>query len=81
MVLANPAETRIVRHDETGLVGRSVDDCVQLTKTILGLPGARRRLSRAAARAAAARRPERSAAELVKIWTRLAEERRRARAA
>ncbi len=69
VVLDNPAEMAIVRHGETGLVARSVEDCTVLLQTLLASPDLRGMLSRNAARyAAEVLTPARSAEQFLSLW-------------
>jgi glycosyltransferase involved in cell wall biosynthesis len=75
VVLGNPAETAIVTHGETGLVGQTIDQCPALLQNLLDKPGLLRPLSKnAAAHIAATRAPARSADAFGVLWRALAEE-------
>ena len=69
VVLDNPAEAAIVRHGETGLVARTIEDCPALLSTLLRDKALRQRLSaNAAAHIAATRTPARSAMAFTALW-------------
>jgi hypothetical protein len=69
VVLNNPAETAIVEDGLTGLVGETIDHCVELLQSLLTSVSLRDRLSRnAAAAMAATRTPVRSAGAFVDLW-------------
>ena len=69
VVLNNPAEAAIVQDGQTGLVGETIDHCVELLQSLLTSVSLRDRLSRnAAAAMAATRTPLRSAAAFVALW-------------
>jgi glycosyltransferase involved in cell wall biosynthesis len=69
VVLDNPAEAAIVRHGETGLVARSIEECPALLRTLLHDKPLRERLSaNAAAHIAATRTPARSAEAFIALW-------------
>jgi len=69
VVLDNPAEATIVRHGETGLVARAIEDCPALLRTLMTDKALRERLSaNAAAHIAATRTPARSADAFVALW-------------
>jgi glycosyltransferase involved in cell wall biosynthesis len=69
VVLNNPAEAAIVQDGETGLIGETIDHCVELLRTLLTSAGLRDRLSRnAAAAVAATRTPLRSASAFMALW-------------
>lgn len=69
VVLGNPAEAAIVRHGETGLIARSIEDCPALLRTLLNDKALRERLSvAAAAHIAATRTPVLSAKAFVALW-------------
>jgi glycosyltransferase involved in cell wall biosynthesis len=69
VVLNNPAETAIVRHGETGLVARSIDECTTFIQMLLSSPHERERISRNAIRAIAeTRTPARSAQQFMDLW-------------
>ena len=74
VVLDNPAETAIVRHDENGLVAGSSGECVALLQRLFASPDLRRRLSRNAVRTAAAKSPAHSAQAFTTLWTALVAE-------
>lgn len=75
VVLDNPAEAAIVRHNETGLIARSIDECTALLQGLLGSKEERERLSRNAAAAVAnSRNPERSAEAFLNLWRVLLDE-------
>jgi glycosyltransferase involved in cell wall biosynthesis len=69
VVLNNPAEMAIVRHGETGLVARSIEQCTASLQTLLSSPNVRERMSLNAARdAAETRTPARSAHAFIDLW-------------
>jgi glycosyltransferase involved in cell wall biosynthesis len=69
VVLDNPAEAAIVRHGETGLVARSIEECPALLRDLLHDKALRERLSaNAATHVATTRTPSRSANEFVALW-------------
>ena len=69
VVLDNPAEAAIVRHGETGLIARTIEDCPALLSTLLRDKALRQRLSaNAAAHIAATRTPARSAMAFTALW-------------
>ena len=75
VVLDNPAEAAIVRHNETGLIARSIDECTALLQGLLGSKEERERLSRNAAAAVAnSRNPARSAEAFLNLWRLLLDE-------
>jgi glycosyltransferase involved in cell wall biosynthesis len=75
VVLNNPAEAAIVRHGETGLVARSIEECAALLQMLLSSPDIRERISRNAMRAIAeTRTPARSAQQFMDLWSGLLEE-------
>lgn len=75
VVLDNPAEAAIVRDGETGLIGETIDHCVELLRSLLTSVSLRDRLSRnAAAAMAATRTPRRSASAFVALWQALLQE-------
>jgi len=75
VVLNNPAEAAIVQDGETGLIGETIDHCVELLQSLLTSMSLRDRLSRnAAAAMAATRTPLRSAGAFVSLWQSLLEE-------
>jgi hypothetical protein len=75
VVLNNPAEAAIVQDGETGLIGETIDHCVELLQSLLTSVSLRDRLSRnAAAAMAATRTPLRSASAFVSLWQSLLEE-------
>jgi hypothetical protein len=75
VVLNNPAEAAIVKDGETGLIGETIDHCVELLQSLLTSASLRDRLSRnAAASVAATRTPLCSASALVSLWDSLIEE-------
>jgi len=79
VVLNNPAEAAIVQDGQTGLVGETIDQCVELLQSLLTSVSLRDRLSRNAASAmAATRTPLHSARAFIDLWqSLLAEPRRR----
>jgi len=75
VVLDNPAETAIVRHEEDGLVGRSLSDCATCLQRLLSSPSLRQRLSgNAIRRISETRTAQRSARDLLSLWRALAGE-------
>ncbi|MGN6573905.1 MAG: glycosyltransferase [Pseudolabrys sp.] len=75
VVLNNPAEAAIVQDGETGLIGETIDHCVDLLRTLLTSVSLRDRLSRnAAAAMAATRTPLRSAGAFLSLWHSLRDE-------
>ncbi len=69
VVMSNPAEMAIVRHGETGLVGRSIDECAAMLQTLLASPKSLKEMSANAARhIAETRTPARSAREFTALW-------------
>lgn len=69
VVLTNPAEMEIVRHGETGLLAKSVDECVSLLQLLSASPGLRAHLSSNAKRfVAEERNPARSAQDFMILW-------------
>jgi glycosyltransferase involved in cell wall biosynthesis len=69
VVLDNPAELAIVRHGETGLVARSIEQCTAQLQKLLSSPELRGKLSRGASRdAAETKTPARSAREFMGLW-------------
>jgi len=75
VVLNNPAEAAIVEDGETGLIGETIDHCVNLLQSLLTSVTLRDRLSRnAAAAIAATRTPLRSATALMSLWQSLMED-------
>lgn len=75
VVLNNPAEAAIVQDGETGLIGETIDHCVELLQSLLTSVNLRDRLSRnAAATIAVTRTPLRSAGAFMALWQSLLEE-------
>jgi glycosyltransferase involved in cell wall biosynthesis len=69
VVMNNPAETAIVRHRETGLIARSVEECTAYLQTLLASPQLRGEMASNAARhIAKTRTPARSAQQFVALW-------------
>jgi glycosyltransferase involved in cell wall biosynthesis len=69
VVLNNPAETAIVRHGETGLVARSINECSTLLQLLLSSSDVRERISQNAVRAIAeTRTPARSTRAFMDLW-------------
>lgn len=75
VVMDNPAEIAIVRHGETGLVARSVEECVASLQVLLSSPQSLKDMSANAVRhIAETRTPERSAWEFALLWQELLDE-------
>lgn len=69
VVMNNPAELAIVRHGDTGLVARSVQECTALLQMLLASPEQRRTISANAIRyVAETRTPARSAQDFMALW-------------
>ena len=69
VVLDNPAEMAIVRHGETGLVARSIEECATLLQMLVSSPDDRERISQNAVRAIAeTRTAARSAQQFMALW-------------
>ena len=69
VVLHNVAERAIVRNGETGLVARSIEECVSLLQMLLSSPDVRERLSRNAIdHVAETRTAEQSASDFMILW-------------
>lgn len=75
VVLDNPAEMQIVAHGESGLVGRSIDECVAHLARLARTPSLRAELAVGAVREAQTRSPVRSANAFVALWKGLIAER------
>jgi glycosyltransferase involved in cell wall biosynthesis len=72
VVLNNPSEMAIVRHGHTGLVARSIDECVTLLQTLLHSPEMIAKMSQNAIRdVAETKTAARSAREFLELWQRL----------
>ncbi len=75
VVLDNPAEMGIVRHGETGLVARSIEDCAALLQKLLASPELRRKIGQNAARhVAEVLTPAHSAQAFMNLWEELLRE-------
>lgn len=75
VVLDNPAETQIVTHGESGLVARSIDECVAYLGRLARTPSLRADLAAGAVREAQTRSPVRSGNAFVALWKGLIAER------
>jgi glycosyltransferase involved in cell wall biosynthesis len=75
VVLDNAVERSIVRHEQTGFVVRSIDECVAALRTLLTTARLMDRMSLNAARdIAEGRTPGRSAQQFMALWRSLLEE-------
>jgi len=69
VVMNNPAEMAIVRHNETGLIASSIEECTASMQMLMSSPGLLEKISRNAARhVAETRTAARSAREFADLW-------------
>jgi glycosyltransferase involved in cell wall biosynthesis len=69
IVMNNPAEMAIVRDCQTGLIARSIEECISLLQMLLLLPDLQEKISRNAIDyVAETRAPEHSARDFMILW-------------